>query len=100
MRSQTPGAASSRPSIGAGKLIGAIRLDGRLDEAAWQQAQAIENLTMSEPTSGIAPSARTIVRVLADAKTLLVGVRCEDADPAGIGRSPRRATGRSRTRTT
>ncbi len=65
-------------------LTGPIRLDGRLDEAAWQQARAIDNLTMSEPTPGVAPSARTVVRVLADAKTLFVGVRCEDPDPAGI----------------
>ena len=83
-RSQAPPAASSRPSVAAGTLVGTIRLDGRLDESAWQRAGAIENLTMSEPTPGVAPSARTVVRVLADAKTLFVGVRCEDADPAGI----------------
>ena len=79
-----PASSAGRASVDAGALDGPIRLDGRLDEAAWQQARAIDNLTMSEPTPGAAPSGRTVVRVLADARTVLIGVRCEDADPAGI----------------
>ena len=48
--------------LGAGALDGSIRLDGKLDEPAWQQAPRIDNLTMSEPTPGAAPSGRTIGR--------------------------------------
>jgi hypothetical protein len=70
--------------VDAGALDASIRLDGRLDEPAWQQAPAIGNLTMSEPTPGAAPTGRTTVRVLADRKSLVIGVRCEDPDPAGI----------------
>ena len=80
----TPAPSAPRTSVDAGALDGAIRLDGRMDEAAWQQARVIDNLTMSEPTPGAAPSGRTVVRVLADARTVLIGVRCEDPDPAGI----------------
>ncbi|MGE5199569.1 MAG: DUF5916 domain-containing protein [Rhodospirillaceae bacterium] len=79
-----PAAAEARASIEAGPLDGPIRLDGRLDEPAWQQAPTIDNLTMSEPTPGAAPTGRTVVRVLADRKGLVIGVRCEDPDPAGI----------------
>ncbi len=79
-----PAVPAPRGSVAAGALDGSIRLDGTLDEPAWQQASFIDNLTMSEPTPGAAPTGRTIVRVLADRKALVIGVRCEDADPAGI----------------
>ncbi len=79
-----PAVSAPRASVAAGALDESIRLDGRLDEAAWQQAPSIDNLTMSEPTPGAAPTGRTIVRVLADRKALVIGVRCEDPDPAGI----------------
>jgi hypothetical protein len=73
-----------RPSLAAAPLAGAIRLDGVLDEPAWTQAPAITNLTMSEPTPGAAPAGRTVVRVVADRKVLVIGVRCDDPDAAGI----------------
>ena len=79
-----PAASAPRGSVAAGALDESIRLDGRLDEDAWHRAPSIDNLTMSEPTPGAAPTARTIVRVLADRKALVIGVRCEDPDPAGI----------------
>src|SRR5512139_2836797 len=81
-RAASPG--DARPSLDAGALDGSIRLDGRLDEAAWQGAPLIDSLTMSEPTPGAAPAGRTIVRVLAGRKAIVIGVRCEDPDPAGI----------------
>ncbi len=77
-------AAAPRPSLEAGALDESIRLDGRLDEDAWQRAPPLDNLTMSEPTPGAAPTGRTTVRVLADRRALVIGVRCEDPDPAGI----------------
>ena len=79
-----PRAADARVSVEAGVLDGTIRLDGRLGEPAWQQAPLIDNLTMSEPTPGAAPAGRTVVRVLAGRKAIVIGVRCEDPAPAGI----------------
>jgi hypothetical protein len=79
-----PAPTNVRPSLAAGALTESIRLDGVLDEPAWTQAPAIANLTMSEPTPGAAPTGRTVVRVLADRKVLVVGVRCDDPDAAGI----------------
>lgn len=86
---QAPGGAASpqpdaRVSLQVASLAGGIRLDGRLDDAAWQTAPAIGNLTMSEPTSGAAPTGRTTVRVLASAKQIVIGVRCDDPDASAI----------------
>ena len=79
-----PAVSAPRASVAAGALGESIRLDGRLDEDAWHRAAAIDNLTMSEPTPGAAPTGQTTVRVLADRRALVIGVRCEDPDPAGI----------------
>jgi len=79
-----PAPTNVRPSLAAGPLAESIRLDGVLDEPAWTQAPAITNLTMSEPTPGAAPAGRTVVRVLADRKVLVIGIRCDDPDAAGI----------------
>ena len=45
-----------KPELRAGALTGDIRIDGRLDEAAWVQADAITSLTMTEPHEGATPS--------------------------------------------
>jgi len=55
-----------------------------LEEPAWAAADAIGGLTMFEPTEGIPLSGRTTVRVLANARNLVIGVICEDPDGSGI----------------
>ncbi len=72
------------PGLRAGVLSGDIRVDGRLDEPAWGQADAVTSLTMVEPHEGAKPSMATRVRVLADARHVVIGVECDDPDPAGI----------------
>ncbi|MCK5945173.1 MAG: carbohydrate binding family 9 domain-containing protein, partial [Planctomycetes bacterium] len=67
------------PELVAG-AADAIALDGRLDEPAWQQAARIDRLTAIEPVQGAEPAARTEVRVLADRRSIYIGVRCHD-DP-------------------
>ena len=67
--------------LGAGQLtVQGIHLDGILDEPQWAAAPAIEHLTMSEPTAGAMPAARTTVRVLASSNAIVIGVVCEDPD--------------------
>jgi hypothetical protein len=73
-----------RPSLAVGALVEKVRLDGMLDEPAWAAAPAIEDLVMVEPRQGEAPTARTVVKVLANPKALVFGVRCQDPDPARI----------------
>jgi len=73
-----------KPELRAGALTSDIRIDGRLDEAAWVQADAITSLTMTEPHEGATPSMATRVRVLASRRHLVIGIECDDPDPAGI----------------
>jgi hypothetical protein len=67
-----------------GPLPADFRLDGVLDEPAWAAADAIRALTMVEPVEGARPSEETVVRVLADAGSVVIGFRCSDSRPDGI----------------
>lgn len=77
--------AGPRPSLRAGALPTAFVFDGSLRDPAWRTwADSIGNLVTIEPRVGEAPLARTVIKVLAGADGLVVGVRCYDPDPAGI----------------
>ncbi|HEX4459402.1 MAG TPA: DUF5916 domain-containing protein [Polyangia bacterium] len=62
----------------------AIRIDGRLDDAAWSAATVDGRFTQNFPDEGKPPSQKTDVRVLFDDEALYIGIRCWDSDPAGI----------------
>ena len=64
--------------------LGELRVDGVLDEAAWQAAEAIPGLTMIEPREGEPGTGPTEVRVLAGPKAIAFGIRCDDPQPSGI----------------
>jgi hypothetical protein len=72
------------PSLRAARLPAAIVIDGRLSETAWEAADAIENFRQTDPVEGAAASARTKVQVLADSKSIVIGVTCEEPDPSSI----------------
>jgi len=67
-----------------GKLPDELRIDGILDEAAWAAADATDAFAQSDPDEGASPIGRTIVRVLAGPKALVIGIACEDPDPGSI----------------
>jgi hypothetical protein len=71
-----PGVAAGQasPVLRVGAIAGPISLDGRLLEADWLGADSIAELTQIEPTEGATPTGRTVVRVLASSKELIVGV--------------------------
>jgi len=85
---QSPAPPTSRtdvapPSVAALAARGRITLDGRLDEPAWAAADSIPELTQVEPQGGAPGSGRTVVRILAEADALVIGVvACQ---PAGVG---------------
>ncbi len=60
------------------------RIDGRLDEAAWEAAPAFSAFHQSRPHPGAPPSERTEARILHDGSNLYVGVRCFDREPQAI----------------
>jgi hypothetical protein len=80
--SQPPEATPGRAV--ATRTTAAIRVDGRLDEAAWQQAQPIGKLVQREPLEGAEASEATDVRILYNDHALYVGVLCRDRSPRDI----------------
>jgi hypothetical protein len=76
--------AASRKRATALRAAEGIRLDGRLDEQAWQGAPAITDFVQKEPTEGAAPSERTDVRFVYDDQALYVGARMYSAQPSAI----------------
>lgn len=90
----TPAEAQEAASTGPGRTLPAlqalplpssdeIQLDGKLDEAAWQQSQAITDFTQQEPVEGGRPSEETEIRVIYTPDDLYIGVILYD-DPAGV----------------
>src|SRR5436309_12273845 len=62
----------------------AIRLDGRLDESAWQRARPIGVLRQREPVENDEPSEDTVVRILYNDHALYIGVASHDRSPEAI----------------
>jgi hypothetical protein len=61
------------PTLRAGVLAVPHAIDGRLNEPAWAAADAIDSFTETDPVEGAPPSGRTVVRVLAGPKALVIG---------------------------
>lgn len=61
-----------------------VRVDGRLDEAAWQGAAMLTGFTQSTPAEGIPARERTEVRVFYTPRELFIGVRAYASDPSSI----------------
>src|SRR5262245_41931036 len=78
------------PSIHAGRIPLNLAIDGRLTEAAWESADAIEDFRQTDPNEGARPSARTRVRVLADERSVVIGITCEEAEEDIVSFSVRR----------
>ena len=67
-----------------GMLPESLKIDGVLNEPAWATAEPTDVFTQTEPTEGAPSTARTVVRVLAGPKTLVIGIVCDDPDPERI----------------
>ena len=72
------------PTLRVGGLPERFSIDGVLNEPAWNTAERADAFVQSDPMEGAAPSGRTVVRVLAGPKALVIGIVCEDPDPEGI----------------
>jgi hypothetical protein len=73
------------PVVAASRLQGAIALDGRLDEPAWQAAPVASDFRQAEPREGEPASQRTEVRFLFDEANLYIGARMfDDRGAAGV----------------
>src|SRR5438045_3458622 len=74
----------ARPAVRLTQTMDKIRVDGQLTEPAWTTADSIAGLTQVEPNEGVAPSMRTVVRVIATADAIVIGVRADDPEPSRI----------------
>ena len=72
------------PALRAGSLSPTIAIDGRLTEPEWESAEAVDDFRQTDPVEGAPPSARTRVQVLADSHALVIGIVCDQPDPADI----------------
>jgi len=73
------------PEVRAVPLQGAIRLDGRLDEAIWQTAPAATDFRQNQPHAGQPATQRTEVRFTFDDAAIYVGARMfDDSGARGV----------------
>jgi hypothetical protein len=72
---------SSAPQAMAIRTTLPISIDGRLDDAAWAQAQVITDFTQIEPDEWAPVSERTEVRILFDDYNLYVAASLYDTGP-------------------
>jgi len=80
-------AASAQPALppaGAVLIKAAPRIDGRLDDAVWKGAPAIDGFKQREPAEGADASETTTVRILYDETNLYIGAELADGDASGI----------------
>ena len=72
------------PEVRAAHLSGDLKIDGRLDEAAWAAATPVTSFTQLNPDEGKPASERTEVRVLIGSDALYIGARLFDTQPRSI----------------
>lgn len=75
--------------LGIKKTAQPIKIDGELDEADWQQAQAANDFWLKFPTDDTKAKHKTEARVLYDEKFLYIGFTVADSMPL-IGQSLKR----------
>jgi hypothetical protein len=74
----------ARPRVRAAVLTGQLTIDGLLTEPVWAAAEPVDTFTQADPNEGAPATLRTVVRVLAGAGAVVVGVTCDDPEPDGI----------------
>lgn len=75
---------ASPPALRTAALDGDVSIDGRFDERGWGTASTTDHFTQADPVEGAQPIGPTRVQVLAGPRALVIGVVCDDPDPAGI----------------
>ncbi|HLG34495.1 MAG TPA: carbohydrate binding family 9 domain-containing protein, partial [Bacteroidia bacterium] len=68
----------------AARVSAAPKIDGVLDDAAWNNAVPLSDFVMSRPTEGGMPSQKTEVRVVYDDRAVYVSAMLYDTNPDSI----------------
>jgi len=61
-----------------------IKIDGRLEEAAWEAVTFLGDFLQREPNEGAIATERTEIGVLYDQRNLYFGIKCFDSEPEKI----------------
>jgi len=75
---------AEQPTVRAVERSGPVRIDGRLDEPAWQQAPAATDFVQGTPSEGAPPEQPTEAYVLYDDEAIYVGARMHESDPDAV----------------
>jgi hypothetical protein len=78
------------PHARAVRVAQSPKLDGKLDDPAWQAAAPIDSFVQKFPNEGAAPSEETTIRVIYDVDALWIGVDCRQRSAPIVGRLTRR----------
>ncbi|HEY3129184.1 MAG TPA: DUF5916 domain-containing protein [Acidobacteriota bacterium] len=70
--------------VRAVKVEQAPKIDGVVDDAAWESAPAATDFIQQDPSFGSASTEKTEVRFLFDNKNLYIGIICYDSEPERI----------------
>ncbi|HEY8924314.1 MAG TPA: DUF5916 domain-containing protein, partial [Polyangia bacterium] len=79
-----------RPGFSARRVSTPPKLDGRLDDPAWREAQVVSDFVQQAPNEGSPPSERTAMRVVYDDEAVYVGFDCSQVQTPIVGRLTRR----------
>ena len=71
--------ATSAPGVIVVRAVSVVRVDGRLDEPAWNAATPVTTFTQRDPIAGAPATERTEVRVVYDDEAVYVGARLHDS---------------------
>src|SRR5215208_4025337 len=69
------------PTAVAARRNGAVAIDGKMDEAAWQAATPVTDFKQFDPKEGQPASEKTEARILVDDDAVYVGMRMFDSQP-------------------
>jgi len=75
------GQESEKPVIASFPTQQDLKVDGWLNEEAWQKADSITSLTMVEPVENGIPTYPTVVKILVTSKNIYLGFICFDDHP-------------------
>ena len=78
------GIATGRPSVSTTRTSRPPRVDGRLDDAVWQEATRITEFVQQQPLDGAPATEKTEVFVANDANNLYFGIYAHYSDPVLI----------------
>ena len=74
----------ARPAYEASRIDHPPLIDGRLDDACWENSRVLTGFTQVLPVEGAQPSERTEVRIVYTRDQLFIGIRCFDSAPKKI----------------